>query len=157
MINKLNITQPFKNTTIFSKSTIMRKIFFILLSVLLLNCSLDGETTTTNEGNGNWSLSRSVGGVSGTTTNFETDQITWVFNEFTGILVVEHNVQGVSAALDPGTYEFRIEAILNADYIFIDDVEYGAISISARTFTIDQNITSDGNGTADLFEYFFVR
>jgi len=135
----------------------MRKIFFILLSVLLLNCSLDGDTSTNTEVNTNWSLSRSVGGISGTTTNFETDQIAWTFNEFTGTLLVEHNVQGVSAALNPGTYEFRIETILNADYIFIDDVEYGAISILPRTFTIDQNITSDGSGTADMFEYLFVR
>jgi len=135
----------------------MRKIFFILLSVLLLSCSLDGDTTTNTEVDTNWSLSRSIGGISGTTTDFEADQIAWTFNEVTGILVVEHNVQGVSAALDPGIYEFRVEAILNADYIFIDDVEYGAISISARTFTIDQNITSDGNGNADLFKYLFVR
>ena len=135
----------------------MRKIFFILLSLVFLNCSIDGDTTPTTQGSANWSLSRSVGGVSGTTTIFERDQIEWTFNEVNGILIVEHNVQGVSAALDPGTYEFRIETIVNADFIFIDDVEYGAISIGSSTFTIDQNITSDNNGTADLFEYLFVR
>ncbi len=135
----------------------MKKIFFILLSLVFLNCSLETDAPTTTQTSDNWSLNQSIGGISGTTTDFEKDQITWFFNEVTGILVVEHNVQGVSAALDPGTYEYSVQTIINADFIFIDDVEYGSIAVGATSFTIDQNITSDGTSVADKFEYRFTR
>jgi len=135
----------------------MRKIIFTLLSVLLVSCSLDSDLQPTTNPIANWSLVQSIGGVSGTTSDFQTDQIVWTFDEVSGVLTVEHNTSGVSEALDPGTYDYTIENIANANFIFINGVEYGSIIIGVSTFRIDQNITSDGSSVSDKFEYRFSR
>ena len=135
----------------------MKKIFFILLSLVFFNCSLESDTPANTDVSPHWSLIRSIGGIAGTTTDYQQDQITWIFNESTGVLVVDHTTQGVSAALDPGTYDFSIQTIDNDAFIFIDNVEYGNILIGSTTFAIDQNVTSDGTVVADKFIYQFVR
>jgi len=135
----------------------MRKIIFTLLSVLLVSCSVDSDLETQATSNPKWSLVESVGGVAGTTANYEVNQINWTFNDLDGTLLVEHNVEGISDALDPGTYDFNLQAINNASFIFINDVEFGAITINVNRFVIDQNITSDGSTVSDKFEYSFTR
>jgi len=136
----------------------MRKIAFMLLAIVFVSCSLDSELQTVNTPvNPNWSLIEASGGVAGTTTDFQANQITWTFDEFNGSLEVVHNTSGVSAALDPGTYDYRIENSANADFLFINNVEYGAITINVNRFTIDQNTTSDGSSVSDKFEYVFTR
>ena len=135
----------------------MKKIIFTLLSVLLISCSLDSELQPTTPTVANWSLIQSIGGIAGTTSDFQTNQIVWIFDEVNGSLEVTHNTAGVSDALDPGTYNYTIQNIENENFIFINGVEYGAISINVTRFTIDQNITSDGTSVSDKFEYRFAR
>jgi len=135
----------------------MRKIIFILLSVLLINCSVDSDLQTPAETNPKWSLIQSIGGVAGTTTIFEENEINWTFNRVGGSLLVEHNISGISDALDPGTYDYSIRNIANQDFLFIDTIEYGLIIINRNRFVIDQNTASDGSSISDRFQYRFAR
>ena len=135
----------------------MRNILFIFLSLVLVSCSLDSDSQPPTQTNAKWSLIQAIGGVAGTSTSYQLNQINWTFNEVDGTLIVEHNTAGVSDALDPGTYDYSIQSIANDDFLFIDDVEYGSIRVSGNRFTINQNIASDGSIIADKFEYRFAR
>ena len=135
----------------------MRKFAFILLSLVLVSCSIESDLQPTTPTSAKWSLVQAVGGLAGSTTNYQQNQINWTFNEVDGTLIVEHNTAGVSDALDPGTYDYSIQTIANDDFLFVDDVEYGSIIVTGNRFLINQNIASDGSIIADKFEYSFVR
>jgi len=135
----------------------MRKIIFILLSFVLVSCSIDSDSQPPTQTNAKWSLIQATGGLAGTNTTYQRNQINWTFNEIDGTLIVEHNTTGISGALDPGTYDYTIQNIANDDFLFVDTIEYGSISVSGNRFLIDQSITSDGSAVSDAFEYRFIR
>ncbi len=135
----------------------MRKIAFILLSLVFVNCSIDSDSQPPTQTSAKWSLIQAIGGVAGSNMVYSQNQINWTFNEVNATLIVEHNTAGVSDALDPGTYDYSIQTIANDDFLFIDDVEYGSIVITGNRFIINQNIASDGSIITDKFEYRFAR
>ena len=132
-------------------------LFTIAVSISLFGCdSLDNENDTPTR-SAKWSLVRVTGGVAGTDVTLELGQITWIFDELNEEIIVEENEPGVSYALSEGIYAYTIENISNADFLFVDEVEYGDITIGQNTFTIDQNSTSSNTNTADKYVYRFVR
>ena len=135
----------------------MKKITIIFLSLVLASCSIESDLQIPTQTTAKWSLIEASGGIAGTSTSYERDQINWTFNEIDGTLIVEHNTAGISEALDPGTYNFSVRNIANDDFLFIDDFEYGSITITGSRFSINQNIASDGSIITDGFEYNFVR
>lgn len=130
------------------------RIFVILLAFCTLSCSLGDDTEPTQSAK--WNLIQITGGVAGINVTLERNVITWVFDELNGTLTVEENVQGESYGLIEGTYSYSFQNIANAEFIFIDGIEYGSINIGQTSFTIDQNITSTGT-MADGFEFRFIR
>jgi len=135
----------------------MKKIVLLLCIVCTLSCSIEEDGSNTPPQGAKWSLVRITGGVAGVDINLERGQITWIFDEFNTNIIVEENVAGVSHGLSEGTYSYSIQNISNADFIFVDEVEYGDIIIGQNTFTIDENITSTSTNTSDKFKYRFVR
>jgi len=133
----------------------MRKIVFILLSILLLSCSISDDSSTPPS-SAKWNLINITGGISGTEIVLDRGQITWVFDEANSILIIEEIAEGLPDGLIKGDHTFSIENINNDDFIFIDGVEYGSIAIGSNTFTIDQNVTSTGSAS-DLYIFKFVR
>ena len=133
----------------------MKKVVFVLISVLLISCSLSGDTNTPTR-DAKWSLINISGGIAGTEINLERDQITWVFDEANNNLIVEVNIEDPLIGLSEGTYSYDLETISNELFLFVDSSEFGAITISESLLTIDQNITSTGSA-ADLFKFRFVR
>ena len=135
----------------------MKKIVLLLFIVSTLSCSIEDNGSDTPTRSAKWSLVKVTGGVAGTETNLEIGQITWIFDEFNTNIIVEENVEGLSHGLSEGTYSYSIQNISNADFLFVDEVEYGDIIIGQNSFTMDENITSTSTNTADKFKYRFVR
>lgn len=135
----------------------MKKIALLLIMVSTLSCSIEEDGTNTTPQSAKWSLVRITGGVAGVDINLEREQITWIFDEFNNNIIVEENVPGVSHGLSEGTYSYYLQNISNADFIFVDEVEYGDIKIGQSTLTIDENINSTSTNTSDKFKYRFVR
>ena len=133
----------------------MKKVVYILVSVLLLSCSLndDGNTPTRDA---KWSLINISGGIAGIEIILDKGQITWVFDEANNSLIVEVNIDDPLIGLSEGTYSYDLETIGNELFLFVDSSEFGAITISDTQLKIDQNITSTGT-TADMFLFRFVR
>lgn len=134
----------------------MKKIILLLVSISLLSCSLDDNVNNTPTPTAKWSLVRVTGGVASVETDLEVGQITWFFDIANETLTVEENVEGLTHGLPEGTYAFEVQNISNADFLFVDEAEFGSIIVGRNVFTIDQNIISTGTGT-DGFEYRFVR
>ncbi len=135
----------------------MRKVVFIVLSFVIVSCSIESDSQPPTQTSAKWSLIQAIGGLAGTNETFQRNQINWTFDEANNTLFVEHNASGVSAGLAPGTYDYIIENISNQDFLFIDEEEYGSIAITGNRFIINQNITSDGSIISDKFEYRFSR
>lgn len=132
-------------------------LFILCISTSLLSCTLENDGNDTPTRSAKWSLVKVTGGIAGVDITLELGQITWIFDELNNQIIVEENVEGLSYALSEGTYTYSIETINNADFLFVDEVEYGDITIGQNTFTIDQNNTSDNTNTADKFVYRFNR
>ncbi len=139
----------------------MKKIVLIVItlvfSISFSGCSVESDGPTGPTRSAKWSLVRVTEGVAGTQTNLELGQITWIFDEVNNIIIVEENVEGLSFGLTEGNYPYIIESISNADFLFVEEIEYGDIIISTNTFTIDQNRSSTNPDTADKFIYRFAR
>jgi hypothetical protein len=134
---------------------IMKKVVYILVSVLLLSCSLNDDNNAPAR-DAKWSLIKISGGIEGIEINLEKGEITWVFDEVNNNIIVEVNIDDPLIGLSEGTYPYELETINNELFLFVDGSEFGALTISNTQLTIDQNITSTGNA-ADLFLFRFVR
>ena len=133
----------------------MKKVVYILVSVLLLSCSLNDDTNTPTR-DAKWSLINISGGIEGIEIILDKGQITWVFDEASNNLIVEVNIDDPLIGLSEGTYSYDLEIISNESFLFVDSNEFGAITVSETQLKIDQNITSTGTA-ADMFLFRFVR
>ncbi|MFV9550559.1 hypothetical protein [Algibacter sp. PT7-4] len=137
----------------------MKKNILIILSCILImtSCSLnDNDNATPQEIKYLWHLVKVTGGIAGVNEQFETNVITWSFNNETETLVVnnKNTDDSIEDSLDSGTYSFSVLEENNTTYLIIDDIELGSFEVSGNILTINQNNTSTGNGT-DGFIYTF--
>jgi hypothetical protein len=127
---------------------------------LLTSCSI-------NDNNNNdlqpivlsfWHLTNTTGGISGVDDSFELDTVVWFFDEINGSLTVSNNntEETKEDALESGTYTFSIVPEGDKNFIIIDGIELGEITVNEPNFVINENITSDGE-TSDGFIYTFQR
>lgn len=137
----------------------MKRNFLIVLSFLfmLMSCSLN------NDENSKiilvtWHLIKTNGGIAGANDEFSLNTIVWSFNEVSELLVIENNNTDDTKQdfLDSGTYSFSITTINGENFIFIDAIEYGQITMESNQFTIDENNKTTGQ-SADGFIYTFQR
>ena len=139
----------------------MKRNFLILLSsiFMLTSCSLDNDNTDAPEIIlVTWHLIETNGGIAGINDQFNLDTIIWSFSGANGSLVVENNntTDTKQDLLDSGIYSFTISTINEENFIFIDDIEYGQITIVTDGFTIDENNRTNGQ-LADGFVYTFQK
>lgn len=123
----------------------------------MTSCSLnDNDNATPQEIKYLWHLVKVTGGIAGVNEQFETNVITWSFNNETETLVVnnKNTDDSIEDSLDSGTYSFSVLEENNTTYLIIDDIELGSFEVSGNILTINQNNTSTGNGT-DGFIYTF--
>mgnify|MGYP003624175206 CR=1 FL=1 len=141
----------------------MKRHLIIALSFIFIlsSCSLNSDSDTENDNQEvilyTWHLIKTEGGLAGVNQQFELDTVIWTFDELNGILKIENNNDDDTKQdlLDSGTYNFSISTV-GENFIFIDSIEYGQITVETNTFTIDENNKSTGQG-ADGFLYTFQR
>jgi len=133
-------------------------LIMILGIVLFTNCNNDDDddSTQTESLNGIWNIKNISGGFAGINDEYETGIITWTFNN--QILTVENNdIQGnIYSGFETGTYSYSSTEINGANYIIIENSEYGGYTLSTNNLTINQNETTSGSG-ADGFMLQFER
>ena len=125
----------------------MKKILLLFVFAGLLSCELDSEGGELSQEVGPWNLINIKGGIDNIDTNIDRDQITWAFNDLNLKLFVVNNIGGIPTGVSDGEHDFEIIESGNELFLYIDDEEYGALTIGTNTLTVDQTITS--TGTAD--------
>jgi len=131
----------------------MKISIYILLLILATNCQNSDDTLNhTDILYGSWNLKNISGGITGINNDFESQLIFWSFNSDNSILTVTNNNSDttINDGLETGTYKYLIQATNGQSFLFINDSEFGNITIFGNELIINQNIITDGNG-ADGF------
>ena len=134
----------------------MKKFLLFVFIASILSCNSESDGGDITQGVGPWNLVNIKGGVNGTDTDIDRGAITWVFNDLNFTLFVTNNIGGIPTGIDDGEHDWRIEESGNEEFLIIDDVEYGAITLGSNTLTLNQNITSSGSAS-DKYILRFVR
>lgn len=125
----------------------------LLLGIgLLIGCADDSNNIPQEELlNGTWSLKNLSGGFVGLDENYPDGTITWTFNSQNQTIIIDNNEPtSKSFIFDSGAYNYSIIEINNQKYLNIENDEYGGLTISNNSLTVDQNEISWGVG-ADGF------
>lgn len=86
---------------------------------------------------------------------FSAGTITWMFNSQNQTIIVNNNdTASTKYIFDNGAYNYSIAKVSNQKYLNIDNDEYGGLTISTNTLTIDQNKISNGVGADGIILYF---
>jgi hypothetical protein len=136
------------------------QLLFILCSFFILtNCSTNSTPATDPlEVQIKWSLINVSGGFSGVNKQFELETIIWHFNEETSSLTVinANEDESIEDGLNSGIYTFYVLNTNDKSFLIVDNNEFGNLVIDTESLTINQNITSEGDG-ADRYLYEFQR
>lgn len=133
----------------------MKRNYAIVLTILFLiiaGCSKNTDKSGIVPLNGRWNLVNVSGGFAGIDEEFEEGTIVWNFETATGTLTVENNntSDALYDGLPSGSYTYSILSDDKNLFLYIDNIESGAIIISLGQLVLDQNVLSNGSG-ADLF------
>lgn len=130
----------------------MKISIYILLLIFATNCQDSDTTDHTDILNGEWNLKNISGGIAGINNDFESRLIFWSFNSDNSILTVTNNNSdtAINDGLETGTYKYLIQTTNGQSFLFINDNEFGNITVFENELLINQNIFTDGNG-ADGF------
>lgn len=133
----------------------MKRNYAIVLTILFLiiaGCSKNTDKSGIIPLNGRWNLVNVSGGFAGIDEEFEEGTIVWNFETATGTLTVENNntSDALYDGLPSGSYTYSILSDDKNLFLYIDNIESGAIIISLGQLVLDQNVLSNGSG-ADLF------
>ena len=125
---------------------------------LLVGCTDDTNISPQDQSlNGTWKLINLSGGFAGLNENYPSGTITWTFNSQNQTIIVDNNEPtSKSFIFDSGTYNYSIIEINNQKYLKIENDEYGGLTISTNSLTVDQNDISWGVG-ADGFILIFEK
>lgn len=128
------------------KSRILPLILVIVLCSLTISCADKTGTPQITAINGAWNLKSVRGGLGGVNDTYSTGQIVWTFDDTTNVLTIANNIpnSGPIAGFDSGTYSYEFRSSSNGDFIFIDNVNKGAISFSINLLVIDDGLASNG-------------
>lgn len=131
----------------------LKLLFSTAVLALCVGCTTSDEALINlqdnNSLNHSWSLHRISGGFAGIDITYPFGQVTWTFNESTGILTVQNNIitagpEDVYAGHETGTYTYHIEVTNGDSVLFIDNLERGMISVSSEALNIDDGVAADG-------------
>lgn len=133
------------------------KALTILFSAALLTLSTGCRTSDealmnleeNNTLNHSWSLHRISGGFAGIDIMYPFGQVTWTFNESTGLLTVQNDIvttgpEDVYAGHETGTYNYHINVINGDSVLFIENLERGILSVNGNALSIDDGVVADG-------------
>lgn len=128
-------------------------IFILFIGIGLLNsCSDDTDIIPKEEElNGTWNLKNLSAGFAGLDENYPDGAITWTFDPQNQTIIIDNNQPASEPFIfESGTYNYTVTVVNNQKYLNIDSDEYGGLTISTNSLTIDQNNISWGVG-ADGF------
>lgn len=113
-----------------------------LVFMIFTNCSLDDDTNNEIPNISSWNLIKVEGSIAGVTHTFPMGLIRWTFNEDTLTLVVVNNNTDDSLFdfYDSGTYSYSVENNGTDDILFINDMEFGAVSGTQSQLIIDEQV-----------------
>ena len=128
----------------------------IILSVLFF-CVLGGcrtsdeallELAQSNSLGRSWSLHKVSGGL-GVSITYPYGQVIWTFNEVTGELTIENNIQtngteDVYSGFETGTYTYEVVPTNGESVLFVENQQRGIISVSGNVLRIDEGVAVDG-------------
>lgn len=127
-------------------------------AALLISCSDDAGVIPQEANlNGTWNLKNLSGGFAGLNENYANGTITWTFNPQNQTIIIDNNQPASEPFIfESGTYNYTVTVVNNQKYLNIDSDEYGGLTISTNSLTIDQNKISWGVG-ADGFILSFEK
>ena len=119
---------------------------FLLICSLSSCCQSDDNNTITNALEGTWNLVRITGGFAGVDDEFEPGLIIWDFNTSNTTLTVSNNntENTIYDGLPSGVYTYSITISEEGQFITIENMPNGKLTISENQMTIDNNIPADG-------------
>ncbi|MBK8517682.1 MAG: hypothetical protein IPL55_15785 [Saprospiraceae bacterium] len=123
--------------------TILGMIFLTLIA-----CHKDEES---NGLQGSWSMINATGGIAGFNQNYPKGQIVWKFDD--GDLAITNNYNGqLNFSYLTGNHHYFEIIPAKQTVLYIDEHQFGDISISNDTLVIDQS-----SSISDGFLFTFVR
>ena len=116
------------------------------------------EVTPNDPLNGSWNLINVSGGFAGISEDFEQGSIVWIFNEAQGTLQVNKQMtpNSIYEGLASGSYDYEMVVHDGNNFLFVDQLEIGGVSISNNEMLINQNLMINGSG-ADKFVLKLVK
>ncbi|QBZ97943.1 hypothetical protein [Flavobacterium sangjuense] len=123
-------------------------ILGILMTLLLVGCSKDSNTSAHDTVTGQWKLVNVSGTFAGINNDFPEGMITWDFNPITQTVTVTNNNTDSNLwdVLETGVYNYHFAnnpGMPCSESIYINGAEYGCYSIANDSLVIDQSI-ADG-------------
>ena len=128
-------------------------VFSLTFFFILTNCQNDDNNSdNTDILNGQWNLINISGGIAGNNIDFENRLIFWSFNSENSTLTITNNNSDstINDGLDSGTYSYSIQNSNGKSFLFINNSEFGNITVLDGELLINQNIFTNANG-ADGF------
>jgi hypothetical protein len=125
----------------------MKPKFVVLLfaAVLVLSGCDDDETLPQEPTiNGTWHLKNVSGGFAGVDEDFSRGEVIWTFDEESSVLTVENNSKETFIGLASGVYSYSVSEVEGDEVLFIDEGEFGILTIAKTEMAIDQGLASDG-------------
>ncbi|WP_378174963.1 hypothetical protein [Aquimarina sp. SS2-1] len=117
----------------------MKRLYILLLSVMILSCSTDDDTNNRSLGlQGEWNLVNIIGGFEGVDQDFEKGTIIWDFNETDGTITVTNNstITDVYNGLPSGTYVYSVMDSGGSDELIVNDINLGTFTVTSIYLTI---------------------
>ncbi|HEX8561338.1 MAG TPA: hypothetical protein VF676_00030 [Flavobacterium sp.] len=122
----------------------MKKIKLLLIAVIVFvfsGCDDNGPSASLR---GTWNLVKTVGGISGETTTFETGLVTWNFDTPSHTVTIMNNNTDENAydVFESGTYDYSFEENTTNDFceqtLVIDNTDLGCHTLSSDQLIITQ-------------------
>ncbi|WP_378174960.1 hypothetical protein [Aquimarina sp. SS2-1] len=119
----------------------MKRLCFLLLSIILISCSNDDDDNATPTLQGEWNLVNASGGFTGLDADIAKGVIVWDFNTTSGtVTIINNNTEtSINTLLSSGTYTYQVSAPADADVLIINEVNYGRINLESAAFTITES------------------
>lgn len=133
----------------------MKHILLLILLLSFTGCVKD-DYTFENQLKGNFYLTKTIGGIAGSTAEYAYGDISWIFSD--GDLIVQRSGNGpFESRIQEGSYRYQVIRSDGGIYLKIDGEEVGYMEVGYNTLFINEVLHSNGGGILDGYKYYFRR
>ena len=141
------------------KKSMRKGILYAVLGLLVVfvGCSDDDESQP-DPLDGAWSIINISGGFAGIDDDYTQGDVVWNFDTTASKIFVQNNNPSntIYDGLDSDEYPYTILTVGKEMYLQINGQEFGRMSLTQNTMSLNQNFFSTGNG-ADGFVLLFAK